>query len=236
MTTTHNHPGKRGKDKKRAILDVATQVFREMGFHNASMNIIATRLGGSKTTLYNHFRSKDAIFWEVARNAAILQNQRVSTFIDDESLLLTSDNRHRVHELVRELAQPAENIRLALTRFGEKFITFIHTDEVLAIRHALLTSENPGPRKDYFELGPKRVVSRVAAFLEEAMTNGQLKQGDPRVAACHLRGLLDSEHYKYYLLAESPSESFIRDSVKSAVDVFLLAYGANNAVPCVSGK
>ena len=42
---------KRTEEKREAILDAATAVFRELGFHNASMNAIAARLGGSKMTL-----------------------------------------------------------------------------------------------------------------------------------------------------------------------------------------
>uniref|UniRef100_UPI003C6E777B TetR/AcrR family transcriptional regulator n=1 Tax=Oxalobacter formigenes TaxID=847 RepID=UPI003C6E777B len=37
---------KRTEEKREAILDAATAVFRDMGFHNASMNAIAARLGG----------------------------------------------------------------------------------------------------------------------------------------------------------------------------------------------
>src|SRR5438270_10116893 len=51
------------KDARReAILDVAQEVFLEEGFAAASMSTIAARLGGSKGTLYNYFKSKDDLF------------------------------------------------------------------------------------------------------------------------------------------------------------------------------
>src|SRR5436853_1515154 len=48
--------------RREAILDVAQEVFLEEGFAAASMSTIAARLGGSKGTLYNYFRSKDDLF------------------------------------------------------------------------------------------------------------------------------------------------------------------------------
>ncbi|HZC15833.1 MAG TPA: TetR/AcrR family transcriptional regulator, partial [Caulobacteraceae bacterium] len=48
--------------RREAILEVARQVFYEEGYAAASMSSIAARLGGSKGTLYNYFKSKDALF------------------------------------------------------------------------------------------------------------------------------------------------------------------------------
>ena len=48
--------------RRELILDVAQDVFLEEGFAAASMSTIAARLGGSKGTLYNYFRSKDELF------------------------------------------------------------------------------------------------------------------------------------------------------------------------------
>ena len=54
---------KTARDRRRdAIIDVAREVFFEEGYAAASMSSIAARLGGSKGTLYNYFRSKDELF------------------------------------------------------------------------------------------------------------------------------------------------------------------------------
>jgi len=45
--------------KRLAILNAASEVFREVGFERASMSEIRARIGGSKATLYNYFPSKD---------------------------------------------------------------------------------------------------------------------------------------------------------------------------------
>src|SRR5271156_5696122 len=48
--------------RREAILGVASEVFSAEGYAAASMSHIATRLGGSKGTLYNYFRSKEELF------------------------------------------------------------------------------------------------------------------------------------------------------------------------------
>src|SRR5580692_6870568 len=54
---------KTSRDQRRdAIVEVARQVFFEEGYAAASMSTIAARLGGSKGTLYNYFRSKEELF------------------------------------------------------------------------------------------------------------------------------------------------------------------------------
>src|ERR1700749_1891570 len=52
---------KRGQ-RREAILNVAREVFFEEGYAAASMSSIAARLGGSKGTLYNYFKSKEELF------------------------------------------------------------------------------------------------------------------------------------------------------------------------------
>src|ERR1700757_3560624 len=52
----------RSDRRRRAILDVARDVFLKEGYAAASMSGIAARLGGSKGTLYNYFRSKEELF------------------------------------------------------------------------------------------------------------------------------------------------------------------------------
>ena len=52
----------KSEERRRAIIEVARQVFTELGFETTSMSQIAARVGGSKATLYNYFSSKDELF------------------------------------------------------------------------------------------------------------------------------------------------------------------------------
>src|SRR3984885_2362507 len=70
----------RSDAKRRAILDVARDVFVAQGYAATSMSEIAAKLGGSKGTLYNYFRSKEELF--SAFIVATCQGRAVAMFDD----------------------------------------------------------------------------------------------------------------------------------------------------------
>ena len=51
--------------RRQQLLDVALQVFGELGFHPASMNDVAEAAGVTKPVLYQHFRSKRELYRQV---------------------------------------------------------------------------------------------------------------------------------------------------------------------------
>src|SRR5581483_9396609 len=81
--------GRLDRDARReAILDVARDVFLEEGFAAASMSTIAARLGGSKATLYNYFKSKEEIFEAyVARHCAWQSEAMFALLTDEEDVV-----------------------------------------------------------------------------------------------------------------------------------------------------
>jgi AcrR family transcriptional regulator len=56
---------RRGDELRQHILWTAKDVFLEMGFERASMDVLAVRAATSKRTLYAHFESKDKLFLAV---------------------------------------------------------------------------------------------------------------------------------------------------------------------------
>ena len=54
-------PGRRTRDTRAEILDVAAELFAERGYDATSLREIAERLGITKAALYYYFRSKDDI-------------------------------------------------------------------------------------------------------------------------------------------------------------------------------
>src|SRR3954462_3655140 len=51
--------------RRRQLLDVALKVFAERGYHPTSMNDLAEAAGVTKPVLYQHFRSKRALYLEL---------------------------------------------------------------------------------------------------------------------------------------------------------------------------
>lgn len=52
-------------DQRQKILTTAASVFSEKGFHGATMDDIAERLGTTKGSIYYYYKSKDVILFEV---------------------------------------------------------------------------------------------------------------------------------------------------------------------------
>jgi AcrR family transcriptional regulator len=56
---------RRGNELREHILWTAKDVFLELGFERASMDVVAARAATSKRSLYAHFESKDKLFLDV---------------------------------------------------------------------------------------------------------------------------------------------------------------------------
>jgi AcrR family transcriptional regulator len=58
--------GERGTDTQRRILAAALEVFAEVSFNEARVELITERAGTSRPAFYQYFSSKDDVFWKLA--------------------------------------------------------------------------------------------------------------------------------------------------------------------------
>jgi len=58
--------GERGSDTQRRILGAALDVFAEVGFNEARVELITKKAGCSRPAFYQYFSSKDDVFWKLA--------------------------------------------------------------------------------------------------------------------------------------------------------------------------
>lgn len=192
--------------RREAILDVAAEVFLEVGYSAASMSVIAGRLGGSKGTLYNYFKNKEELFAAyIARHCAWQQG--------------TMD----------ELYSQASEVRPALMELGRILLRFVLSD--FGIRNFILVvSEavrSPGMGRLLYEAGPMRGATRLAEFIAKSVKEGRLRPCDPHVAAHQFIGLCQNRLWKARLCnaTPEPSEAEIETNVAAAVETFMAAYG-----------
>src|SRR5437016_8328433 len=66
---THVPPRPRSEAKRSRIIDTAMQHFAENGYHAARVGDIAALLGIAKGSIFQHFGSKDGLFFEVYKRA-----------------------------------------------------------------------------------------------------------------------------------------------------------------------
>jgi len=195
------------RDQRRElILDVAQEVFLEEGFANASMSTIAARLGGSKGTLYNYFKSKDELFNAYVERRCLWQDEIFAFPLDGET--------------------PEETLR----RIGRAYLTRLLTDFNLR-NFRLIASEaerSPDIGLAFYNAGPRQGAARVAELLTALAEAGHLELDDAIDAAHQFLGLVQNRYFKARLCNAIPelTPKQIEDEAALAAKTFLRAFGA----------
>lgn len=198
--------------RRQAILDMAAQVFQEMGFERTTMAAICERLGYSKATLYNYFSSKEELFSAVVFEA---------TQTEFEATLAALD-------------ASVQDMTEALEKFGRGLLTLLYSPQVQAVRRLIVSEAGRTDLgRQCYELGPVRSEAATATFLQSAMDAGQLRHADARIAALHLRALLEAEWLDrfFFQTLQPTSRKEINAIVSRAVGAFMAAYGPTAAQP-----
>jgi len=193
-------------DRRELILDVASEVFVVEGYAATSMSSIAARLGGSKGTLYNYFKSKEELFEAYV--------QRHCEF-----------HRGQVGELLKEEG----DARTVLTAFAKRYLRVFTSEKTLQNWRIISAESAKSPEigRMFYESGPLSGAKLVAAFLQKAVDQGQLNIGDALQAAHQFTSLIHGRMIKARLLnyLGVPSDQEIDAEVAAAMHVFFSAYG-----------
>ena len=198
----------RSDARRRAILDVAREAFLARGYAATSMSEIAAKLGGSKGTLYNYFRSKEELF--SAFIAETCQGPAIRLF---ESLPPMGEGR---------------GVRESLIELGYSLMEFLQLDEIVAM-HRLVTAEigrfpEIGPL--FYEAGPRKGEVRFTDYFEQAMAAGRVPHGEARMLGQRLKDLVMSDIYlrRIWGAPQKMTSAQLHDHVVRSVDIFLKAF------------
>lgn len=197
----------RTEARREAILEVASQVFLELGFKRASMTEIVRRIGGSKSTIYGYYPSKEALF------------QAVTEAVGEKQIQTAFD----------ELAAPNANapIAMVLAKFGEKLTKFLCSPDLMAThRMVLAEAGHSNVGELFYEAGPQKGIHQISAFFRLAMEHQRMRKDDPEVAAQQFFALLQAEIQRrwYYQAPAALSDLQIQEITQRAVATFSRAY------------
>ena len=191
--------------RRELILDVAQGVFLEEGFANASMSVIAARLGGSKGTLYNYFKSKDELFNAYVERRCLWQDEIFAAPLDSET--------------------PDETLR----RIGRAYLTRVLTDFNLRNFRLIAAEAERSPEigQTFYDAGPRQGAERVAELLEGMAGARHLDLDDPLDVAHQFLGLVQNRYFKARLCNAIPelTPKQIEDEAALATKTFLRAFG-----------
>lgn len=191
--------------RREAILDVAAEVFLEEGFDAASMSTIAARVGGSKSTLYNYFKSKEELF--VAHIERYCGWQREAMF---------------------QLLDEGADLRSALTHVGQRYLANVLSDRNMSHFRLIVAAAERSPDlgRAFYEAGPLRGAQILGDFLSRMKAEGRFEADDPIAAAHQFIGLCQNRLLKARLVnyVGEPTPETIRAEVDAAVRTFMAAF------------
>lgn len=207
---------KKTEAKRQAILDTAYRLFRAQGFEKTSVSQITAEVGGSKATIYSHFPSKEELFVECITAAA-----------DDYIESITEQS-------VAQLDAAGTDAHAVLRQYGIGYLTFICSPDIVAARRLMIAEATRSGIGKLFLAKIGGMRAHVVAFLSQLMASGALRPDDARLAAEHLRAMLEAEVMEPLLLQardDSPGEGEIALAADRAVGAFLRAYAAPTSSP-----
>ncbi len=101
--------------KRELILDTAATLFSEYGFHEVNMEMVARKAGIAKGTIYNYFKSKDEIYFEINLS-------RLS------SLIFELDKKFKSQEsVIEDLRGFVIHVFMFLMKYKDFFLIFQRT-------------------------------------------------------------------------------------------------------------
>ena len=213
MITAHPTPlhvvGDEDSSKRRQILDGARKVFMDLGFDGASMGEIARSAGVSKGTLYVYFDDKNRLFEAIVEEEALEQGKVAFNF------------------------DPERDVTTTLMEFGQAYIQLLcrpgggsATRTVMAIAERM-----PEVGRRFYNNVIALTIARLAAYLDERATAGDLEIKDRQLAATQFMQLCQASLFMPFIFqaAPAPSAERIAEVVASATRMFLAAYQTKSA-------
>jgi len=144
---------------KEKILKVSRELFSELGYKGASVRKIASKVGIRESALYNHFKNKEEIFLEVAKDIFSSPFTLESDEIKDlatrgkpflqkftmQYKMLTFDksNENMFRLLMIELMQNRELREQFMSQFHDKNIKVLSEGFFIMMQNNLIRSADP---------------------------------------------------------------------------------------------
>lgn len=196
------------KDQRRErIIQVAREVFFEVGYAGASMSLISQRLGGSKATLYAYFNSKEELFSAIIREGCQVMADIFQAHIG------TNDLRQSLTQVAREM------MAVILSDWGNRTLQLI-------IEESRRTPELSKLFDNVIETNGRQTMKQM---LQTAHDKGQINAPNIDEAAGIFKSLLFGEiHFKRLLnLCPPPSPENLHAHIDRSIDIFLTYYGTD---------
>jgi TetR/AcrR family transcriptional regulator, mexJK operon transcriptional repressor len=199
--------------KDVVIVATARRLFLERGYDGTSLDDVAAASGVSKTTVYNNFEDKQALFTAVVMEVTA----RAGAIIDELADLLAASDRpvsDRLAGAGRRLARGALN------------------PAVVQLRRIAVSEAVRFPRlvEEYWSRGPGRTIEVLQDALARMDDAGELAVPETHHAALHFAYALLGPYQDQALLrpGEAIDDTELDRHVEETVARFVRAYAATD--------
>jgi TetR/AcrR family transcriptional repressor of mexJK operon len=162
----------RGREREAAILEAAEQEFLEHGYGATTIDAIAKRAGGSKSTLYRFFPNKAALFHAVV--ASVVADRR------------------------KVVLDPDADIYDSLYEFCFQRLRVVFRKRHWSMLRLIMAERDrfPAIAQAYYELGPRHGREVLMEYFRTLSERGKLKlTADPEKSARFFIGMLMHDWY-----------------------------------------
>ncbi len=189
--------------KREQIIQAAIVEFREQGFKGCSMDKIASRAQVSKRTVYNHFSSKEILFFSILEHLTSLENEvftrGYNPSIQVEKQLL------EIARVEVDLLQSKEIQQLSRILLGE----LVRNEEMASI----------------FDKQRPSCQANFTLWLEKAIADNTLKIDDVLFAVEQFFGLLKTSALwptllRQHVMTEAEKERTITSTVAMFINTY----------------
>lgn len=194
--------------RRDAFVAAATCAFFADGYGNTTMSSIAQAVGGSKTTLWAYFPSKEALFAAVVDDIVDHYGAPLSINLPDK-----------------------EAPDAVLRRFASVLMDTLLCTPIFDL-HRLVIGEAPRfPElaRLFFDRGPRKGKARLARYIQRKMETGEIRTGDASLAAQQFAALCQARVYQFDMMNMPVPErqQILSADIDAAIDTFCRAWLTN---------
>lgn len=158
----------RDRERKRdAVIQVAARAFRERGYHNTSLDDIASELNVTKPTVYHYVANKEQLLFECFR-AGLLQ----------------------IMEAIEEIASSKANGRARLGAVVTRYAEAITSDFGWCMVQAENQDLSPAMSRKVKAL-KSEIDQGIRRLIKEGIADGSIRDCDEKIASFAIAGALN---------------------------------------------
>ena len=186
----------KGDETRTAVLDQAVEVARRVGLSGLTIGSLAERAELSKSGLFAHFRSKEALQLQVLEHA-----------------------RSRFEEMVARPALRGPRGEARLRALFDRWLDWSAAPGGCPfVAAATEFDDRPGPVRDRLVLDQRDMFDMIATVFRTGVTEGQFRDdADPDQFAQDFYGVLLARHHTLRLLGDEQADPRARHAFEALI-------------------